>query len=60
MPESIAAYWRSILPILSFVVGTVIVINDAILDPPVDTTTSIIGVVIAGFGPALRDAIGKG
>jgi hypothetical protein len=59
-PESIASYWKVLLPIVSFAVGTSIVIFDVIIDPPVDSTTSIIGVVIAGFGPALRDVIGKG
>ena len=58
-PETISAYWRVILPILSFVVGTSIVVFDIVIDPPVDQTTSIIGVIIAGFGPALRDVLGK-
>lgn len=47
------------LPIASFLIGTAIVIFDVIIDPPIDNRTSIVGVVIAGFGPALRDVLGK-
>ena len=58
-PETIASYWRVVVPIIAFFLGGFIVVYDIVIEPPIDQTTSIIGVVIAGFGPAIRDVLGK-
>lgn len=57
---AIAVLWKSAFPIICFLVGASLLIYDGIIDPPSDATTSGIGLVLAGLGPAgLIDVIRK-
>lgn len=52
------AYWRLLIVIASGVLGLAIVINDALLHPPADPTTTGFGVLLMGIVPvAAADAI---
>lgn len=58
--ERIALWWRTIFPILAFLVGATLLLYQGILAKSASPTIIGVGLVLAGLGPAgLIDVIRK-